>query len=323
MKRCGIIAILAGLMIAFTGNGYAQNWEVAYGSAKGHVAVFNSKTNPKFAEDAPYGPMAFRVVAGQLWLLDSIGGKLLTLNDKGELKNELIIKGLPDNVLLEDFALVTGNSDKVETFWVADAADCTIRKISVGSGKELLKIGGNGREAGKFLQINQLEVDRGGRLYVGDYGRSVIAIFTQYGELIREIPWQNNGFAIDAKGRLHVIVYRENSGHFHRLYSQQGQLVQSNHLGLNTLRNPKLWEILKNGNIAISFIPAEGFKGHLKFYEIAESAQILNRTELVPCATMNRFVSCSDNRLWIAEASFYTAPDGKFMVKSFAWDGKK
>lgn len=323
MNRRAIVVLLAGLMFGASGQSFSQPWQVNYGSEKGRVAVCNSKTDPKFAEDAPYGPMSFRVVQGQLWLLDSIGGKLLCINEKNEVKSELAIQGLAGNVLLEDFALVLGNSGKPESVWIADAADCVIRKISLAGGKELLRIGGNGGVAGKFLQINQLEVDHGGRLYVGDYGRNVISVFTQYGELIREIPWENCGFAINNKGSLVLLAYRENAGYFRRTYSQKGQIESNKHLGMSELQNPRIWGIAANGSLIVSFIPAGGFKGRLNLYELADTTQVANRAELVPPGSMNRFLDFSGDRLYLAEADFFSAPEGNFSVKSFNWDGKK
>ena len=180
MKR-RISAALAVCLLALSVAANAQSWKIPYGSEKGKVAVYNSKTDPKFAEDAPYGPMAFRVHNENLWVLDSIGGRIYGFDQKNELKTDVTVSGLEGFKLLEDFALVSGASGRPESAWVADAANCDIRKISLADGKELLRIGGRGSEPGKFMQINQLEVDAGGRLYVGDYGRTVISVFTAYG----------------------------------------------------------------------------------------------------------------------------------------------
>ena len=316
-----VICILFALIIA--GQGHAQPaWEVSYGTETNQVAVFNSKTDPKFAEDAPYGPMAFRVFAEDLWVLDSIGGKILCLNQKNELKSSVVIPALEGFKLLEDFALISGASGAPESVWVAEAGECSIRKISLASGKELLRVGGRGNEAGKFLQINQIEVDAAGRLFVGDYGRSVIAIFTAYGELIREIPWQHSGFALDKRGRLHLLAYRDNAGYFHRVYSPRGQLLQSSHVGLASLQNARLWGVSDEGIMA-SFIPEGGFKGQLHLLEISAAGSLKRKFEFVPPGSMNRFLASVGQKLFLAEADFFAAPEGKFHVKNIEWDVKK
>jgi hypothetical protein len=322
MKRLLISVAAAGILCSVSPL-FANDWQISYGKEKGTVAVFNSKTDPKFAEDAPIGPMAFRVLQNQLWLLDSIGGKLIRYSEKGEAIFELKIQGLPENVLLEDFALVKGNSGSPETVWVAEAADCAIRKISLANGKELVKIGGSGNVAGKFLQISQLETDYNGRLYAGDCGRNVISVFTAYGEPVREIAWQNSGFAIDSANALHILEYRENAGYFHVVYSQAGQPVSSRHVGLEKLQNPRIWGLSDKGELLVSFIPEGGFKGRLSLLKINSMGKIIDKTELVPPGNMNRFVDFSGDSICFAEADFFAAPEGKFAVKSLNWDGKK
>lgn len=318
-RSASVILLLTSLMLSNTAS---ADWALEYGNEKGKVAVFNSKTSKSFAEDAPFGPMSFRVVNNDIWVLDSIGGRLYSFDASKKLKNEIAISGLPDNLMLEDFALNFGSKGAVESFWVADAAECIIRKVSTANGKELVKIGGNGNETGKFLQINQLETDSAGRLYVGDYGRSLICVFTRYGEPVREVPWQSNGFVVDSHGRLHTLVYKEQGGYFYRIHSSQGQIVSSRHIGLPDLLNSRLWGINSAGNLQVSFIPAGGFKGRLKLFEISPDGKIIKQTEISP-PSMNRFVEFSDDSFWLAEADYFAAPEGLFQVKSCRWDDKK
>ncbi|MBU1107499.1 MAG: hypothetical protein KKB51_12585, partial [Candidatus Riflebacteria bacterium] len=251
MSRSKFVAFVAVCFLAVAGLCSAQQWNLAYGSDRDKVAFYNS-TNPGFTEDAPYGPLSFRVLKDQLWVLDSLGGRVLSIDPKSAIKSEIKIAGLPKNALLEDFALVSGASGNPETVWVADAADCVIRKLSLANSRELVKIGGNGNEPGKFLQINQLEVDRGGRLYVSDIGRQLIAVYTPYGELVRELPCQFSGFAIDRQSSLHILVYRENYGYLHRVYSHQGQLIKTVHIGMPNFQNPRIWGVNEQGGLLVS-----------------------------------------------------------------------
>ena len=323
MKRRTVVALLALFVMGLAAQGQAQSWKIGYGSDKGMVAVYNSKTDPKFAEDAPYGPMAFRVFAENLWLLDSIGGRIYGFDQQNSLKTQISVPGLEGFKLLEDFALITGASGQPETAWVADAAGCFVRKLSLADGKELLRIGGRGTEPGKFLQINQLEVDAGGRLYVGDYGRSVISVFTAYGEMIREIPWQRSGFALDKKGRLHLLTWRENAGYFHCIYSSRGQLQKSIHVGLADRENPRVWSADADDSFIVSFVPAGGFKGSLQLVEIDGISKVTRKLDFTPPGSMNRFVASANHKIFVAEADFFTAPDGEFAVKTVDWDVKK
>ncbi|MDD3147348.1 MAG: hypothetical protein PHD82_08605 [Candidatus Riflebacteria bacterium] len=321
MNRRVLIALILTLAVAV--GAQAQSWKIDYGNDRGKVAVFNSKTDPKFAEDAPYGPMSFRIFGQNLWLLDSIGGKLYGFDQKNELKADLTVPGLEGFKLLEDFALVAGVSGQPESVWVADASDCIVRKLSLADGKELLRVGGRGVEPGQFLQIHQLEVDAGGRLYVGDYGRTVISVFTAYGELVREIPWQRSGFALDKRGRLHLLNYSERGGYFHRIYSARGQLLKSVHVGLPDMQNARVWSAGTDDSLLVSFVPAGGFKGSLVLVEISDCARINRRLDLVPPGSMNRFVASANQTIYVAEADFFAAPEGKFAVKTVEWDVTK
>ncbi len=321
MSRSKFIALFIVCFLAIICTASAQSWSLAYGAGRDQVAFYNS-TSPGFTEDAPYGPLAFRVVKDQLWVLDSVGGRILGIGSKNEVKTEVRITGLPKNVLLEDFALVAGSSGNPETAWVADAAECSIRKLSLANGRELVKIGGNGSESGKFLQISQLEVDRGGRLYVCDIGRQIVAVFTPYGELIREMPCQRSGFALDPAGNLHLLDYQENFGYMHRVYSNKGQLLKTLHIGMRNFQNPKVQGVSAQGGLLVSFVPENGFEGRLKLFEFAADASVLRRGELPPVRSMNRFFAMSEKNFWLAAADFAAAPAGQFSVKSFDWDVK-
>lgn len=301
----------------------AESWRVEYGKEPGRVACYNANTDKSFKEDQPYGPMSFRIHHGHLWLLDSIGARIHRFDEGNALKKTFEISDLPTNSLLEDFALITGAKGEPEAIWLAEAALCEVRKISLGSGKELVKIGGNGNQPGKFLQINQIEVDRTGRLYVGDIGRAVIAVFTPYGELVRELPWQRSGFALDGAGRLHFLRYSESAGYFIVIYNSKGQLEKSLHLGMAELTNPRVWAVSDKGNLIVSFIPAGGFKGTMRLFEISHFGKIVKRLEYSPPTSMNRYLAGSEGRVWLAEADYFSAPTGQFQVKSMNWSEKK
>ncbi len=312
-----LLLLISSTVVAATG------WQLNYGSENGKVAVYNANTSKEFKEDQPFGPMSFRIHGEGLWLLDSIGSRIYRLNAENKVVKCHELSGFPKNVLLEDFALVNGGTGEPESVWVADAADCEIRKISLANGKELVKIGGNGNEPGKFLQINQLEIDRTGRLYVGDIGRAKLAVFTPYGEFVREFNWQRTGFALDKSSRLHTLHYVESAGYFLQIYSIRGQLEKSLHLGMGELTNPRVWAVTEVGNIVVSFVPAGGFKGSLKLFEISPFGKIVRRLEFSPPTTMNRYLAGADGKIWLAEADFMAAPQGEFKIISMSWSDVK
>ena len=312
--------LVAVLIVVFAPSLFAEvPWKLEYGPENGKLAFFNANNTKKFAEDQPYGPMSVRVLPDTLWVLDSIGSRLYAFAKNNKLKKCIKIEGLPENLLLEDFALIIGRNGEPESAWIAEAAECKLYKISLKNGKILVKAGGHGREPGQIIQVNQLEVDRSGRLYVGDIGRRVISVFTPYGEFIREIPWQCSGFAVNNSGQLFNLNYEDSAGYFLEIYSPKGQLISSSHLGYPELTNARLWAVTPGKDIIVSFIPAGGFKGLLKLYQINRFGKLIKRIEFKPPQVMNRYLAGINGLVFLVEADFKAAPAGSFVVKTIDW----
>ena len=175
--------------------------------------------------------------------------------------------------MLEDFAFYKAKNGKVEYVWIAEGAENSIRKISTKTGQEKLKIGTRGKESGKFLQIHQLEVDSTGRIYVGDIGKSVIAVFSPYGDFIREIPWQGTDFLLDKDDSLVNLFYSAEIGYQLKTFSKTGNLISSVQLGFCDHKNGRLITQEASGNLILAFIPPGGFKGKLRFLEFLHPEQ--------------------------------------------------
>lgn len=322
-KHTGLGLLLAGVLAA-TAWGAPRGWELSYGTGPSQVGYYNDKVNPKIEDASPLGPMAFRLAGGDLWVADSIGGRLLWLGIGGALKAAMKVPGVGTDTLLEDIALVENQTGKVEAAWVADGADLVVRKIAVPAGKEIVRVGGRGQEPGLFTQIHQLEAGPTGRLYVGDFGRAVIAVFDQAGKLLREIPWERSGFAVDAQERLSTIAYIEGAGYVWQRYSADGRLERSVHLGLPALQNPRLWWHEQDGGIAVSFIPAGGFRGVVTMHSFSPEGALLKKFSVRPPQGMNRYLSRGqDGVFWCAAADLDKAPKGAFKIMSLTAEGDK
>ncbi len=322
-NHTGLGLLLAGVLAA-TAWGASPGWELPYGTGQAQVGYYNDKVNPKMEEASPLGPMAFRLDGGDLWLADSIGGRLLWLGAGGALKAAIKVPGVGTDTLLEDIALVENRGGKVEAAWVADGADLFIRKISVPDGREIARVGGRGQDPGLFAQIHQLELGPTGRLYVGDFGRAVIAVFDPAGNLLREIPWQRSGFAVDAQERLSTIVFIEGAGYVWHRYSADGRLEKAVHLGLPALQNPRLWWHERDGGIAVSFIPAGGFRGAVMMHAFNPDGALLKKFSIRPPQGMNRYLARGENGvLWSAAADLDKAPKGAFRIMSLTAEGDK
>jgi len=321
MRQIALGILFAGCL-ATSLQAAPSGWELSYGTAQGQVGYYNSKVNPKIEEATPLGPMSFRLKINELWLADSIGGRILWLGSDGVLRATLKLSGIGTDTLLEDLALVETPAGKVEAVWVADGSDLVIRKLSVSAGKELMRVGGRGLEPGLFAQIHQIEVGPTGRLYVGDFGRSVIAVFDSAGKLLRELPWERSGFAIDSEERLSTVIFVEGVGYVWHRYDTDGNLEQSVHLGLPALQNPRVWWHDRDGGLVISFIPAGGFRGVITMHTFSPDGALQKKFNVRPAAGMNRFLARGeDGKLWCARADVDDAPKGAFKIKSLTPEG--
>lgn len=302
---------------------YPSFWQVDFGRAPDQVHYYNNKIDPQIQEAAPLGPMAFRIEGNSLWLADSIGGRMMVFGANGKLSYAFPVPRSPENTLLEDFAFLRNKSGVPTSVWVADGADCTVKLLSF-NGTLLSQIGGRGSEPGFFQQIHQLETDRFGRLYVGDYGKNTISIFNTQGKLEREIPWYCTGFALDRRGNLSTITFSQRIGHSWVVYSPSGQLIRSTHLGLPNCQNPRLWFQNNQNEILVSFVPPGGFRGLLNVYRFSAGGEKSGKFTIRPPQAMNRFFDTPDGRnFYIALADFNRAPKGKFLIRNLSSHGER
>ena len=128
---------------------------------------------------------------------------------------------------------------------------------------------------------------------------------------------------MDKTNNLHLLHYSDNSGYFHRIYSETGQLTSNIHLGFVNNANAKLLSVEKDNSIILSMIPKEGFKGTLNLIKIDKNGLIKEKLEYIPTSTMNRDVCVNDNKIYQAEADFESAPTTKFIVKPLEWEKKQ
>ena len=308
----------------------SADWELSFGKGKGQVGFLNGTVQKPFEEAAPLGPMAFRIYKGQAWVLDSLGGRVLCLDSAGRLLAMLQIAGLPRNSLLEDLALVSGPSGRIESVWVGDGADGKLRRVRVSDGRILCVVGARGNTPAAFQQIQQIEAGLGGALFVGDFGRAAIACFDGAGRFLREIPWSRSGFSIDSEGGISTIDYSENIGYIWRGYDSNGTLRKAVHLGFGDFQNPRLWVSTASGGILVSFVPQGGYRGSLRLVEFSRFGQLLNSIHFSPPTAMNRFLDFGEpsapgktTAFWLARGDFDRAPAGRFSIIRFSGEERR
>ncbi len=313
------ISVLCAAFLAVSSLCQAQTWNLDFGDDKAQMAFYNRWNSNEKVEDVPFGPMSFRVINNKLWVLDSVKGRVCCFDEKNKLLKDYVIPGLKGNILLEDFALVGDDLSKPDAVWVANTSDNMIRKISTINGKVLAQFGGLGNKPGKIIQVSRLEADAGGRLYVADIGRGKLSVFTSTGAFLREYPWQGNGFVVDRYANLHLIQYSDKAGYFYRVYSPKGSLTSSTHIGFLNNSNVTLHSVEKDGSLLLTMNPTTGFKGKLDFVKINRFGDILEKDSLTPIVPMNRYIHDDNNKIFVVDADFESAPISKFIVKPFEW----
>lgn len=288
-------------------------WVVEYGSGSAELSYYNYRVNPQI-EGPSLGPMSFRVFHGNLFVADSIGGRIIGFAPGGEKIFELKLPDHPENVLIEDFAVVgMGLADPSLSFWVAEGAECTVKRIN-RAGIELLTLRPEEDESENFVQISRLETGPSGNVFVGDLGVGRIFVFSEHGELLRSHNWVGSGFHVDNEDRLSLIGYSDSAGHFWQLYSASGHLEKLVHLGSPELANPFLHSVVETGPL-VSFVPEPGFRGLLELVFFDFSGGVLVRSRIKPVREMNRFIEASGSLGWIADGDFSKAPEGSFSVR--------
>ncbi|MBF0409509.1 MAG: hypothetical protein HQM10_19370 [Candidatus Riflebacteria bacterium] len=291
--------------------GDAISWKIKYGESEEKLAFQNSRNTKVFIEASALGPQSFRIIKNELWIADSLNGRILSFGSDGSLKKHIKLSDMASNTYLEDFAFSYNTSGKPEILWVADAADLTIRKIDLASSREISRIKGD------FVQINQLETDSRGRLYVGDYGKAAILVLSSDGSLIRSLPWQLCGFTIGKDDSLTTIEYSENLGYFIVQYNSEGKKVNDIHIGRGSFQNGRIW-FETDDSYYISFIPSGGFRGTIYLERFSRNGKFLSKVLLKPRSQMNRFLSETGKEVYFADTDFSLAPDELFKVVSIA-----
>ncbi len=315
---CALVLVLS-VQVAHA----ASPLRLAYGKGPGQVSFYNPNVAKNYEEAMPLGPMSFRRHGDTFWVADSIAGRVLCVTETGKVLHTISVPGVPENTLLEDLALVPGPDGRIRSLYVADGADLIIRHLEVPSGKELGRFGGRGEEAGRFLQIHQLEIGPSGRVYVGDYGRRVIAIFEPDGKLVRELPWQLTGFTVTDQDGLLTITHSDNAGFFLKEYDGSGQLVRSTHLGQAGSMNARIWGLSHDGGFWVTFMPPTGFKGYLQLLRFNRFGGVAEKRLVRPVLAMNRYLDLTSGRdVWLARADYGAAPRGALVIEALAREDK-
>lgn len=291
-------------MMAISAPGYS-NWEITFGKDASQVGV----TAPVGAEDFPAGPSSFRALGDNLWVLDSVKGRVLCFAGDNKLISEIKFPDLKKDFLLVDFALQTSSTGELAAVVVLDSRAMEIIKVGP-DGKELLRI-----KTDKMIQLDEVDVDGNGQIYAGDYASNFIAVFSPDGKPARTIPWQMSGFAVDKDNNLRKIDFKEGTGHALVTLAADGKEIARLELGMTDMQNPRIWGVRENGEALISFVPPQGNPADQALFTYSPAGEILNKASFTNPYYINRYLAAGKESVWLVKADYMLAPESIVKVE--------
>ena len=279
-----------------------SKWEISFGEKENQAGFINP---PKFEEDHSKGPHSFRLINSNLWIADSTKGRIFSLNSENKLVNSINLKNFGKDYFIDDFALQFGNgSDKAPTaICITERMTNSIIKLSV-TGKELLKI----MHSKQGTQVDEIACDSKGQIYLGDYSKSKIFVYSAQGKLVRTLNWQLSGFALDKNDNLYILEFKEKVGSICKVYNAAGKLIKTMELGFAKAQNPKIWHISNDGNILVSFILALGNPTAQILVSYDSTGKILKKHDFNNPYFINRYLVFDDNNSWVIKTNYMKAP---------------
>lgn len=313
---------------------------VPYGEGTGKVDYISNSRYPRRTDPMPFGPLSFRIVEDKVWVVDSVGGKLMQFNNKdGKQISEFSI--LPEgiksgyteekyidpatkkeycspvlNILIDDFAPVYGKDGKLEAWWLADSCNNKLVKYSV-EGKKLGEF-----THSDFIQVSKVEVGAGGHIFVADEGANYIFVFDENGNFIRKWSDAWTGLAVSGDDeKLYRLVYdREKLNYNIVAAGLDGKIIMVYPISNDKMPNATLWWVNEaKSECLITYCPkAGGFKGTYEVARIGFDGEIKAHAVLNAPFVMNRFIdNLNFDEIYQGQANFDEAPEGSLKIIPF------
>lgn len=280
------------------------NWEITFGKEVAQVGFVNPPAGP---EDFPLGPNSFKLIDGKLWLADSVKGRILSFSVENKLETTISVPGLAKQFYLDDFAVQISNG-KVVAVWVAERFANELVKVSP-DGKELVRV-----KATSLAQIDELTVDSKGQLYVGDFGKSQLAVYSSEGKFLRKMPWQLSGFVTDSSDNLHMINYVEGKGHQHLTIDPSGKELSRTEIGFAQMQNPRIWHVTSKNEILVSFIPKSGDPTKNILVNISDKGTILKKMSFTNPYYISKYLLIGEETCWLVKADYLKSPEKAIII---------
>ena len=291
-----------------------------YGTGNDHVAFANASNHPGTDDPVPVGPLAFRASGEEFWVADTIGSRIYQVSAAGKITARIPVAEHGKKPMLQDLALVKDAGGKVTSVWILNSTTQEVLQVAL-NGKILAKLGGHGKDAGRFLQAERIEVDQAGHVYVADVARRCISVFDSAKKaLVREVPWEWSGFCLDDKGNLCRLHWAPTEKKTHLVIeTPDGKQLRDSVLPLGDHMNPVLWSVSEAAGVLVSFTPKAGFKGTYTLAHCGIDGAEISSTQFKPPFQMNRYLESADGKaVWLAVADYREAPKGSFGISRLA-----
>lgn len=298
-----------------------------YGEGKNKVGYINENKYPGIEEPVPFGPLSFRIIDNTFWVADSVAGKLIQLTRENKQLREISVIPLnqpkPEpafendpclQVLIEDFAPVRDENGTAYSFWVAESMENRLINVDF-TGKILHTITNP-----DFKQLYKIELGKGGNLFVADKGAQRIFIYDKDLKFVEAVSWEWSGFAVSGDDDvLYRIFFTQETGLLTLVaQNREKQIVRETELLLPIHLNPELcWVDEDKQECLITYTPKTGFAGKFAVALVGFDGTVKKTTEMTAPIAMNRYIEKYNDRVWVADADYNTAPETLFKIKPF------
>lgn len=287
---------------------------LAFGSKDGEVAYINQNSHPGIEEPLPLGPLAFRVTPTNVYVADSVGGKIIIADKEKGFVAAVKLTEKPAEMLLDDLALEIGKDGRASAFWVIDAMTNSLIKFSAEGKKQLII------SSGKLVQPYRLEISNSGLLFVADKGARSIFAFDQKGNLIVEMPWDWSGMALspDADILYRLFFARESGTSFLVSANAEGKLTMERELNLGEHFNAELWWVdEEKQECVLTYATSQSYQASLIIARVGFDGEVKAKDNFEVPFAMNRFLDRNGGEIWAGAADYSQAPQGSLKLIKF------
>lgn len=307
--------VLFVLLVAlFSFPALASEISVEFGSGSGKAAYVNQKSNPGEDNVIPIGPLSFRATENQVWVVDTVGNKFLVFSHDGAMQQEISFGNPGEKILCEDFALLFNEDKSMSAIWIINGYNGRLEKLSP-EGKRIAEIA-----FADFIQPMRLEIDVQGNLLVTDDGAQKIFVFDKQGKNIggSEYEWSGIATSNEPSSFFALRFDQEKQISFLVKRSFEGKAIEEVALELGRHFNPHLWWLdSESSEMVISYKTETDQPGQLNLARVGIDGKVRDVSAIRTPVALTRFIDHQNfQKIWLAEADYGKAPDGKLVIRS-------